>query len=97
MAGVYSDNFPQFAKLIVEDIKDLIENGRKVPLTYEGYRSHLGRKVLWALEQGGVIALALSAHTSGRAQPLDLSVFPPLKRNLNEIIRRHSRSDFRVE
>ena len=39
-------------------------------------------------EQGGIIAFALPAHTSGSTQPLDVGVFQPFKSQLNTTIRR---------
>ena len=75
VAGVDSDNFVRYSKRFVNDVSDLTEKGRKMLLLYDGYRSHMMLRALEILHEGGVIAYALPAHTSGLTQPLDLSCF----------------------
>ena len=41
LGGVDSDNFANWACVFVESIQDLLKDGRKVLLVYDGYRSHL--------------------------------------------------------
>lgn len=61
----------------VEDIRDLTANNRKVLLIYDAYRSQMHFQALKVLDEGGVIAFSLPAHTSGTIQPLDVGVFGP--------------------
>jgi hypothetical protein len=84
LAGVDSQNFTRCAAEFVLEVCDLAENGRKCLLMYDGYRSHLCFKALSILRDGGVIAHALPAHTSGKTKPLDVSIFSPFKAKLND-------------
>jgi tRNA splicing ligase len=87
VAGVDSLNFTRWAADFIAEVCDLTKNGRKVLLTYDGYRSHLCFKALSILRDGGVISYELPAHTSGKTQPLDVSIFSAFKSNLNDFIR----------
>ena len=86
VAGVDKVNFERRAKRFVADIADKTANMRKVLLVYDGYRSHLGFKVLEKLKTGNVITYCLPAHRSGTTQPLDVGLFRPFKQYLNEIV-----------
>ena len=55
-------------------------------LLYDAYRSHMSLESLTILEEGGVIAFALPAHTSGTTQPLDAGLFQPFKNEINRVI-----------
>lgn len=94
VAGVDTFNFVQWARRFVEDINNLTAEGRKVLLTYDGYRSHMSMAVLSVLRQGGVIAYCLPAHTSGTTQPLDLTVFSCLKHYYGEGLRKMAAASF---
>ena len=76
--GVDSDNFLSWAKVFVDYVRDLTVDGGKVLLTYDGDRAHLSPQVLTLFRENNVIAYALPSHTSGRLQPLDVTVFSSL-------------------
>ena len=78
----------EWAKQFVEDVKDLTSGTRKFLLLYDAYRIHMSLQALTTFEQGGIMAFALPAHTSGSTQPLDVGVFQPFKSQLNTTIRR---------
>jgi hypothetical protein len=86
VAGVDASNFTRWASDFVIEVSDLTKHGRKVLLTYDGYRSHLCFRALSILKDGGVIVYALPSHTSGKTQPLDVSIFSPFKAKLNDCI-----------
>lgn len=92
IAGVDSTNFASWAAQFVNEIKDKTNNNRKVLLTYDGYRSHLGMKALNILQKGNVIAYCLPSHTSGKTQPLDVGVFGPFKSNISAEVLRATRT-----
>lgn len=85
-ASVDKNNFLRWARQFVEDIRDLTANNRKVLLIYDAYRSHMHFQALKVLDEGGVIAFALPAHTSGTMQPLDVSVFAPWKSHIDKVL-----------
>lgn len=87
VAGVDKEHFVRWAEQFVLDVKQQTGNNRKVLLTYDGYRSHMSIEALEILEEGGVIAYALPAHTSGTTQPLDVGVFSPFKSAYREELR----------
>lgn len=80
------DNFLEWAKYVVKIVADLTVNGRKVCLVFDGYRSHMGFKVLRTLRDGGVVVYCLPTHTSSATQPLDVAVYSPFKTHLNNLI-----------
>ena len=82
LAGVDKSNFVRWAEIFVKDVSDLTKHGRRLLLLYDGYRSHMSLKVLRILRQGNVIAYCLPAHTSGKTQPLDLTVFGAFKHHI---------------
>lgn len=84
VAGVTKFSFELWAEYFVRDVADKTTNGRKILLTYDGYRSHLGVKVLDTLRKGNVLCYCLPAHISGITQPLDVGIFGPFKAHLNK-------------
>ena len=82
---------------MVEYRRPLTANYRKVLLVYDGYRSHMGLKVLEIFREGNVIAYALPSHPSGTKQLLDLHVFRSFKENLNMLIAQTSQANASVE
>ena len=67
-------------------MRDPTRGGRKVLLILDGYRSHMSLAALETLDFNNVIVYALPAHTSGKTQPLDVTIFSPFKSVLNEAI-----------
>ena len=96
IAGVDKRNFLRWAHTFVEEVSDLTAGGRKVLLIYDGYRSHMSVSVLEVLRDGGVEVYVLPAHTSGATQPLDVSLFSPLKDVLNSLIASVARTDEQI-
>lgn len=84
--GVDSSNFLEWASKFVEHVRPLTCGGRKVLLTYDGYRAHMSLPVLTKFLDGGVIAYALPSHTSGKTQPLDLVAFSRFKAALKAVV-----------
>ena len=82
LAGVDKRNFVRWAEIFVKDVSDRTRHGRKILLLYNGYRSHMSLKVLRILREGNVIAYCLPAHTSGKTQPLHLTVFAAFKHHI---------------
>eukprot|EP00171_Calliarthron_tuberculosum_P001354 IDg1354t1 len=82
--GVDAANFLNWSKAFVESVRDLTANGRKVLLTYDGYRSHMSLAVLELFQSNGIVIYALPAHTSGKTQPCDAVLFSTYKAQLNE-------------
>lgn len=87
LAGVDKSNFIRWAELFVEDVADLTKQGRKVLLLYDGYRSHMSLRAVQILRKGNVVAYCLPSHTSGKTQPLDLTVFGAFKHNIVSTMR----------
>jgi len=86
VGGVDSDAFLDWAKHFIIHVRDLTQNGRKVLLTFDGYRSHMSLRVLQLLHDNSVVVYALPAHTSGKTQPCDVQLFGAFKTRLNEVI-----------
>lgn len=75
-----------WARQFVESIEDLTTGRRKVLLIYDAHHSHMNFQVLQVLDEGGVIAFALPAHTS-ETMPLDFGVFDPWKAHIDKLLR----------
>lgn len=84
--GVDMHNFLNWGLEFVKSVKDLTANNRKLLLTYDAYRSHITLDVLELFHENNIIVYALPAHTSGKTQPLDVVMFSPFKKALNESI-----------
>lgn len=82
-ASVDRHNFADWAARFVELVKPKTEGGRKVVLTYDGYRSHVSLLAIQTLRDGNVLPYCLPAHTSGKTQPLDVGIYGLFKRALN--------------
>ena len=72
-----SSNFYLWATQFAMHVADLTTNNRKVLLILDGYRSHMSVQTLHLYNAHRVILYALPAHTSGKTQPLDVTVFSP--------------------
>ena len=84
--GIDSFNILNWEKLFVKHVQTLTAGGRKLLLTYDGYRAHMTLALLEVLRVGNVIVYVLPAHTSGKTQPLDVVIFSVFKKALNEAI-----------
>ena len=85
LAGCDKQNFLEWAKAFVKSV-EVTRNGRNVCLVFDGYRSHMGFKVLRMLKEGNVVVYCLPAHTSGATEPPDVAVYSPFKQPLSNKI-----------
>ena len=81
-----SDALLSWAKRFAEHVKDLTAGGRKVLLTLDVYRSHMGVKSMCHFEERGVLCYAIPSHTSGKTQPAGVCLFGSFKQQLNSAI-----------
>jgi len=86
VAGVDSNSFFQWAEMFCKFVEPQTAGGRKVLLTYDGYRSHLSLRVLEMFQKNNIIVYSLPAHTSGKTQPCDMNLFRTYKRNIDKVI-----------
>ena len=84
--GVDTANVFKWALSFVQHVKPLTNDGRKVLLVMDGYRSHISVQVLEKFHHNNVIVYALPSHTSEKTQPLDVTVFSVFKSSINEAI-----------
>lgn len=92
IGGMDDRIFMLWCKNFVQRISYLTANGRRVLHVYDGHRSHMILRCLKTLKEGSVEAYAIPAHTSGTTQPLDISVFGPFKKAINEFLSQLSKS-----
>lgn len=71
-----------------------IPKERPVVLIYDGHSSHTSIGLVEKAIQAGVVILKLPAHTSHLLQPMDLSVFKPLKQQYDEAIIKWQRKNY---
>ena len=76
------DNFRKFAKHFVKYAKPSKEN--PVLLLLDNHDSHLSIEVLNYFKENGVIILSFPPHCSHKLQPLDRTVYGPLKKYYNQ-------------
>lgn len=93
VGGVEGTNFFEWRKEFFEHVRPLTAGGRNLLLSYDGYRSHIALRVLDLFRDNEVVLYALPAHTSGKTQPLDASLFGTFKVNFNETINECSTID----
>ncbi|XP_045198321.2 uncharacterized protein LOC123552643 [Mercenaria mercenaria] len=75
------DNFLLFLKNCVQHVKSTKD--RPVLILLDNHYSHLSLDALEYAKENGIVMLSFPPHCSHRLQPLDLSVFGPLKRKLS--------------
>ncbi|PXF46856.1 Pogo transposable element with KRAB domain [Gracilariopsis chorda] len=76
-AGVDTAVFFEWVEHFVQETTEIRRKHRHIVLTFDGYGAHCSYKALKLLDDYGIIALCLPAHTSHRTQVLDYSVFSP--------------------
>ena len=77
-AGVDSDIMVDWTRSYLKETEELRRTGATM-IIFDGYASHLSLRVLGMLRDGGVVVYALPSHSSHFTQPLDVTVFGPLK------------------
>lgn len=75
------DNFLLFMKHFVRFVR--CSKGKPVLMVLDNHESHLSIPVLNFCKENGVVLLSFPPHTSHKLQPLDRTVFGPLKRYFN--------------
>lgn len=60
-------------------ISHLRANGEKILLLMDGHASHMKLYVLEVLQRNDIMIIAMSPHISYTLEPMNLSVFEPLK------------------
>ena len=86
LGGADKLNFKEWAYEFIVHVRDLTSNGHQVLLIYDAYGSHMSLEVLQLFEDNGVVVYALPAHTSGKTQLLDVVLFSPFKRALDDCL-----------
>lgn len=71
--------FFQWIDIFLDRFKRNSNPNRWTVLFYDALRAHMTSEVIEKLYEGRVAVIALLAHTSGRVQPLDVSVLGPFK------------------
>ena len=72
-----SDNFVKVLQFLVNFIR--CSNDRKVLLILDNHQSHINIEAITFAKENGIVLLAILPHTSNKLQPLDLTVFEPIK------------------
>ena len=75
-------NFSMYLKHIVNQIS--CNNENRALLILDNHKSHVSMASIQSAKQNGLILLTIPLHTSHRLQPLDRSVFGPLKLKYNQ-------------
>ncbi|KAB0805318.1 hypothetical protein PPYR_02288 [Photinus pyralis] len=76
-----TDTFFTYIKHFAKYSKPSQEN--KILLLLDNHRSHLGLKTIDFCRDNGIVLLSFPPHTSHKLQPLDRSVYGPLKTYMN--------------
>ncbi len=80
-------NFLNWAYNFVDHVKHFTANSRKILLIYDAYRAHISLEVLELFFlSNNIIVYALSAHSSGKTQPLDTVLFSVSKTSLYNVL-----------
>jgi len=75
-------NFQLYLQHFVEHVKPSVES--PVLILLDNHESHLSADTLDYAKQNGVTMLSFPPHCSHRLQPLDISVFGPLKKKIGQ-------------
>jgi len=84
-AGVDLEIMLNWARSYLKETEELRRNG-KTMVIFDGYASHLSLRVPKLLRDAGVIVYALPSHSSHSKQPLDMTVFGPMKERAKQIV-----------
>lgn len=79
-----TEQFPFVIEHFVKHTRSSKEN--PTLLIYDNHESHISIKVLEMAKQNGVTILTLPPHCSHKIQPLDLTIYGPLKAYYNEAV-----------
>lgn len=73
-----AEKFEDFLNHFIKHVRPNVEN--KVLLIMDNHESHLSIKIINLAKENGVVMFTFPPHTSHKLQPLDRSVFGPLKK-----------------
>ena len=85
--GIDTARFMDWGYSFVDYVEPFTQDGRKVLLIYDGYRTHLSSAILELFDRNNIIVYVLPAHTSGKTKPLDVVLFSVFKKRLPKSIR----------
>lgn len=74
-----NSNFEQWTRRFVHETMTLRAEVGSIVLCLDGFSGHIPYRDLSALKENGINAVALSDQTSHRTQPIDVSIFSPMK------------------
>lgn len=77
-----SDKFEDFLNHFIKHVRP--NNDNKVLLIMDNHESHLSIKIIELAKQNGIVMFTFPPHTSHKLQPLDRTVFGPLKKYYNK-------------
>jgi len=84
-AGVDSEIMLDWARSYLKETEELRRTG-KTMVIFDGYASHLSLRVLNLFRDACVIVYALPSHSSHLTQPLDVTVFGPMKERAKKTV-----------
>lgn len=70
----------------VKELLPNVEPTQKALLMFDGHKSHISARLVKAAIENQIILFRLPSHLTHRLQPLDFSVFGPLKTGWNRIL-----------
>ena len=82
MDGSTSEIFVKWLEHFILEVKPSLKN--KVILTVDGHASHKSIKAIDVARQNGVVLISLPPHSTHKLQPLDRTIYGPLKINYNK-------------
>ena len=77
-----ADNFLLFLKHFAKHVKPTTDN--PILILLDNHESHLAIEALDYAKENGIIMLSFPPHCSHRLQPLDFTVFGPLKKKISQ-------------
>lgn len=85
-ASVETVIFPKWVHDFIPRARERIADGEWIVLFYNVLRAHMTCEVINLFNNNMIAVMELPAHTSDHLQPLDVSVFGPLKHYVNQFI-----------
>lgn len=86
-----------FANYFEKSFLPAVEARQPVVLIYDGHSSHISLGLVEKATMENVVILKLPPHTSHLLQPMDLSVFKPLKEDYDNAVIRWQRKNYGVK
>lgn len=83
IASMDTQIFRKWVKEFVPKARAKVNQEEWIVLFYDGFRAHMASDVIDVLAKRKIAVMALPSHTSDRLQPLDLTIFGPMKHYSN--------------